>query len=233
MDEYGTHHNETLFGNFPIREVPNGLEQPSFQRDAILAARVLHVFMRHADRVAVANLSTSINVLHTALKTDGSTLIRTPTYHVLDMLKQHMSARSIRIKNEAGYFEFGGESKTQSAPDPDLYTSGDAGTADANLAEHGEGKALPNVDVVASGTPGEQKVFVSIINPNVDSTVDFRLAVQGTTCYSIGAGSASVLKAAGPLEENDSERSRTGSGHQPSPCRNDRTDGLSAALRCH
>ena len=65
---------------------------------------------------------------------------------------------------------------------------------------------MPNVDVVASGTPGEQKVFVSIINPNVDSTVDFRLAVQGTTGYSIGAGSASALKAAGPLEENDSEQ---------------------------
>ena len=206
VDEYGTHHNETLFGNFPIREVPNGLEQPSFQRDAILAARVLHVFMRHADRVAVANLSTSINVLHTALKTDGSTLIRTPTYHALDMLKEHMSARSIRIKNEAGYFEFGEDSSTHSAPDPDLYTSGDAGTADADDAGNGVRTVLPNLDVVASATPGGHKVLISIINPNVDSTVDFRLAVQGTSCYSIGAGSASVLKAAGPLEENDSEQ---------------------------
>ena len=205
IDEYGTHHHETLFGNFPIREVPNGLEQPSFMRDAILVARVLHVFMRHADRVTMANLSTSFNVLHAALRTEGSTLIRTPTYHVLDMLKQHMSARSIRIKNEAGYFEFGGESKTQSAPDPDLYTSGDAGTADADVAEPGEGKVLPNVDVVASATPGGKSVFVSIVNPNVDSAVDFRLAVQGTTDYRVSSDSTSVLKAAGPLEQNGSE----------------------------
>ena len=55
-------------------------------------------------------------------------------------------------------------------------------------------------------TPGGQKVLVSIINPNVDSTVDFRLAIQGTSCYSIGADSPSVLKAAGPLEQNDSEQ---------------------------
>ena len=36
---------------FRSARCPTGLEQPSFMRDAILAARVLHVFMRHADRV--------------------------------------------------------------------------------------------------------------------------------------------------------------------------------------
>ncbi len=201
VDEYGTHHNETLFGNFPIREVPNRLEQPSFMRDAILAARVLHVFMRHADRVTMANLSSSFNVLHTALKTDGSTLIRTPTYHVLDMLKEHMSARSIRVKNEAGSFEFGAESGAHSAPDPDLYTSGDADTsADGPNAS----KVLPNVDVIASANADGSKIFVSIVNPNVDSAADFRLEVQDATGYSVSEGSASVLTAAGPLEQNDS-----------------------------
>ena len=201
VDEYGTHHNETLFGNFPIREVPNGLEQPSFMRDAILAARVLHVFMRQGDRVTMANLSTSFNVLHTVLKTEGSTLIRTPTYHALDMLKEHMSARSIRIKNEAGSFEFGAESRAQSAPDPDLYTSGSAG--DSPAAEREGRQVLPNVDVVASATAGGQKIFVSIVNPSVDSAADFRLAVQDTTGYSVADGAASVLTAAGPLEQND------------------------------
>lgn len=204
VDEYGTHHNETLFGNFPIREVPNGLEQPSFMRDAILAARVLHVFMRHADRVTMANLSTSFNVLHTVLKTEGSTLIRTPTYHALDMLKEHMSARSIRIKNEAGSFEFGAQSKVQAAPDPDLYTSGGVGAPDATATGTGERQALPILDVVASANADGQKVFVSIVNPNIDSPVAFRLAVRGASGYRISPGSASVLTAAGPLDQNDS-----------------------------
>ena len=142
-----------------------------------------------------------------------------------------MSARSIRIKNEAGYFEFGEDSSTHSAPDPDLYTSGDAGTADANAAERGEGKALPNVDVVASGTPGGQKVLVSIINPNVDSTVDFRLAVQARPATALAP--TPRLSSRRPARwSKTTPRLRTGSGHQPSPCGRGRTDGVSVALRC-
>lgn len=178
VDEYGTHHFETTF-DFPVRELPNGLEQPSFLRDALLAARVLHVFMRRADRVPMANLSTSINVLHTALKTDGPLLIRTPTYHVLDMLKGHMNADAIRVDSDAGVFEFTQDGKT---------------------------KSLPNLDVVASATPDGRQIVVSIVNPRLDRAAGIRLRVRGNADYKPESAAAAVLTGSDPLAENDFEQ---------------------------
>ena len=178
VDEYGAHHHETIFG-FPIRELPNGMEQPSFLRDAILAARVLHVFMRRADRVSAANLSSSINVLHTALKTDGPLLIRTPTFHVLDMLKEHMNADAVRVHGDLGVFE---------------------------VAQDGDAHTLPNLDVVASATSDGQLIFVSIVNLRLDRTEDIRLRVRGDDDYKIGSATATVLTGPDPLNVNDPEK---------------------------
>ena len=178
VDEYGAHHHETSFG-FPIRELPNGMEQPSFLRDAILAARVLHVFMRRAARVSAANLSTSINVLHTALKTDGPLLIRTPTFHVLDMLKEHMNADAVRVHGDLGVFE---------------------------VAQDGDARTLPNLDVVASATSDGQRIFVSIVNLRLDRTEDIRLRVRGDDDCKIGSATATVLTGPDPLDVNDSEK---------------------------
>ncbi len=200
VDEYGTHHHEVAFG-FPIRELPNRMEQPSFLRDAILVARVLHVFMRHADLVWMANLSTSINVLHTALKTAGPHLIRTPTYYVLDMLKEHANANSIRVISDAGTFKFGKGNEAHSLADPDLYSSGSPADADP---DNGSQNALPNLDVVASATPDRRQIVVSIVNPRLDRAAETRLRLPGNAGYK--PISATTLGGADPLHQNDFEQ---------------------------
>lgn len=198
VDEYGAHHHETTFG-FPIRELPNGMEQPSFLRDAILAARVLHVFMRQADRVSAANLSISINVLHAALKTDGSLLIRTPTFHVLDMLKEHMNADAVRVHGDLGVFEVAQEHKSDTLPKL-------GGFGVSEVAQDGDAHTLPNLDIVASATSDGQGVFVSIVNLRLDRTENIRLRVRGDDDYKIGSATATVLTGSDPLDVNDSEK---------------------------
>src|SRR5262249_49674779 len=49
---------------------PSFLYQQSTLRDALVAALNLHVFQRHADRVRMANLAQTINVLQAVILTD-------------------------------------------------------------------------------------------------------------------------------------------------------------------
>ena len=65
------------------------LEQPCTLRDGLLAALCLHSMIGGCERVRSANLAQAVNVLHTPLRTVGGALIRTPTFHVLQLLRCH------------------------------------------------------------------------------------------------------------------------------------------------
>jgi alpha-N-arabinofuranosidase len=55
------------------------------------------VFHRHADRLTIANLAQTVNVLQSVLLTSGKSLILTPTYHVFAMNKRHHDAESLAV----------------------------------------------------------------------------------------------------------------------------------------
>jgi alpha-N-arabinofuranosidase len=61
--------------------------------DAISAAEHLHVFMEHADRVLMAGLAQSTNVIHSLFLTNsssgGTDLVKTPAFHVFKMFVPH------------------------------------------------------------------------------------------------------------------------------------------------
>ena len=81
---------------------PGFLYQQNTMRDAVTAAVYLNIFNCHSDRVRMANIAQAVNVLQAILLTDGETLIKTPTYHVFDLFKEHQGAELIysHLENE-------------------------------------------------------------------------------------------------------------------------------------
>lgn len=83
VDEWGTWYDVEPGTN------PGFLYQQNTMRDAIVAGLTLNIFNKHADRVMMANIAQLVNVLQAVLLTDGEKMIKTPTYHVLKMYKEH------------------------------------------------------------------------------------------------------------------------------------------------
>ena len=61
-------------------------------RDAIVASVTLDIFNKHSERVVMANLAQTVNVLQAVVLTDGEKMVLTPTYHVFDLFKGHHDA---------------------------------------------------------------------------------------------------------------------------------------------
>ena len=70
-------------------------------RSALCAALMLHIFHKYADRIRIANLAQTINVLQAILLTEGGKMIKTPTYHVFDLLQGHQDADFVPVTWEA------------------------------------------------------------------------------------------------------------------------------------
>jgi alpha-N-arabinofuranosidase len=77
---------------------PRFLYQQNSLRDALIAGSTLNIFNNHADRVKMAQLAQTINVLQALILTEGPKMILTPTYHVFDMYKVHHDAKLLPIK---------------------------------------------------------------------------------------------------------------------------------------
>src|SRR5699024_9417747 len=71
--------------------------QQNTVRDALVASLHFDGFHRHADRLIMANIAQTVNVLQAMILTDPETgaLVLTPTYHVLAMNAGHQDARAL------------------------------------------------------------------------------------------------------------------------------------------
>jgi alpha-N-arabinofuranosidase len=83
VDEWGIWHRVEEGTN------PGFLYQQNTIRDALIAALSLNIFNKHSDRVRMANIAQTINVLQSVALTDGEEMLLTPTYHVFKMFKDH------------------------------------------------------------------------------------------------------------------------------------------------
>ena len=86
VDEWGTWYTCEPGTN------PGFLYQQNTMRDALVAGINLNIFNKHCDRVKMANLAQIVNVLQAVILTDGERMIKTPTYHVFDLYKEHQDA---------------------------------------------------------------------------------------------------------------------------------------------
>jgi len=76
---------------------PGFLYQQNSLRDALIAGTTLNIFNNHSDRVRMANLAQTINVLQSIILTKGDKILLTPTYFVFDLYKVHMDAKKLDI----------------------------------------------------------------------------------------------------------------------------------------
>ena len=95
VDEWGTW--------FRVEEGtnPGFLYQQNTMRDAMVAAVTLDIFNRNCDRVHMANIAQTANVLQAIILTKDEETVLTPTYHVFDLYKGHMDARELDCRVEA------------------------------------------------------------------------------------------------------------------------------------
>jgi alpha-N-arabinofuranosidase len=87
MDEWGTWYDVEPGTN------PGFLYQQNTLRDALVAGLTLNILQAHADRVHMANIAQTINVLQAMVLTEGAKMLCTPTYHVFEMYKVHQGAK--------------------------------------------------------------------------------------------------------------------------------------------
>ncbi|HLS95632.1 MAG TPA: alpha-L-arabinofuranosidase C-terminal domain-containing protein [Sphingobacterium sp.] len=88
---------------------PGFLYQQNTMRDAMIAGMTLNIFNNHADRVKMANLAQTINVLQAVILTKGEKMITTPTYHVMEMYKVHQDAELIPLAIDSKSFVWNDE----------------------------------------------------------------------------------------------------------------------------
>lgn len=70
---------------------PGFLYQQNTMRDALVASVHFDIFGKYADRLFMANIAQTVNVLQAMILTDPDTgaLVLTPTYHVFEMNTAH------------------------------------------------------------------------------------------------------------------------------------------------
>lgn len=76
---------------------PGFLYQQNSLRDALIAGTTLNIFNNHADRVKMANLAQTVNVLQALVLTQKEKMILTPTYYVFDLFKVHQDAKLLSV----------------------------------------------------------------------------------------------------------------------------------------
>jgi alpha-N-arabinofuranosidase len=89
---------------------PGFLYQQNSLRDALIAATTLNIFNNHCDRVKMAELAQTVNVLQALILTEKTKMLLTPTYHVFDMYQVHQDAKYLAIKLNTPDYEVDGKS---------------------------------------------------------------------------------------------------------------------------
>jgi alpha-N-arabinofuranosidase len=88
---------------------PGFLYQQNSLRDALLAGTTLNIFNNHCERVKMANLAQTVNVLQSLILTDKDKMLLTPTYHIFDLYKVHQDAKYLPVKLNSPDYEFEGK----------------------------------------------------------------------------------------------------------------------------
>jgi len=104
VDEWGGWYNVEPGTN------PGFLYQQNTMRDAMIAGVTLNIFNNHSERVRMANLAQTINVLQAVILTNDEKMILTPTYHVMEMYNVHQDATLLPVDLKTNSYQFEGKS---------------------------------------------------------------------------------------------------------------------------
>ena len=88
---------------------PGFLYQQNTIRDAMIAGVTLNIFNNHCERVRMANLAQTVNVLQAVILTKGAAIIKTPTFHVMEMYNVHQDATMLPLNLKTNEYVLGNE----------------------------------------------------------------------------------------------------------------------------
>ena len=94
VDEWGTWYTVEPGTN------PGFLYQQNTMRDALVACLNLNIYNKHSDRVKMAAIAQMVNVLQSVILTEGPQMVKTPTWHVFDLFKEHQDAQLVESRIE-------------------------------------------------------------------------------------------------------------------------------------
>jgi alpha-N-arabinofuranosidase len=103
VDEWGAWHQVEPGTN------PGFLYQQNTLRDSLVAGITLNVFNRHCDRVRMANIAQTVNVLQSMILTDKARMLLTPTFHVFEMYSVHQGATLLPSDLTCADYQFGSQ----------------------------------------------------------------------------------------------------------------------------
>ena len=89
---------------------PRFLYQQNTMRDAIVAATTLDIFNKYCDRVRMANIAQTVNVLQAMILTQNAQMLLTPSYHVFEMYTVHHDAAMVPVDVQSERYEHAGYS---------------------------------------------------------------------------------------------------------------------------
>src|SRR6185295_3562436 len=113
------------------------------------AALNLNIFIDHCERVRIANLAQTVNVLQAVILTEegAGRFVLTPTWHVFSLYAAHQGAKRLRIEHTA------------------------------KTVKH-EGREYPAVSATAS-LASAGTVHVTLCNTDAENAVEVELALAG------------------------------------------------------
>ena len=104
VDEWGTWYQGEPGTN------PGFLYQQNSLRDALVASTTLDIFNKHCERVTMANIAQTINVLQAMILTRDEQMVLTPSYHVFKMYRVHQDADLLPVDLECEHYSHGDDS---------------------------------------------------------------------------------------------------------------------------
>jgi len=175
VDEWGTW--------YPQATVETGLYQQNTLRDAILAAVVLNLFNNYSNKVVMANLAQTVNVLQSLCLTKGEKTILTPTYHVYDLYRPHMGGEALKVEVKSPIIR----------EPPPVPTSPRSPTRKL--------KPLTTLDASSSLRNNGKSLIITLVNQSLDEDIETDIRLIGDK--EVEKGELSVLDAQDVRDHND------------------------------
>lgn len=104
VDEWGTWYDVEPGTN------PGFLYQQNTLRDALVASITLDIFNKHCDRVIMANIAQTVNVLQAMILTKDEQIVLTPTYYVFKLYRVHHDATLLPLNLSSENYNYNDKS---------------------------------------------------------------------------------------------------------------------------
>jgi alpha-N-arabinofuranosidase len=130
---------------------PRFLYQQNSMRDALVAATTFDIFNQHCDRVRMANIAQTVNVLQAMILTQREKMLLTPSYHVFAMYAVHQDATMVPVDVRSEAYALGDYSVPALSASASMDTAGQLHITLSNANPH---KDIP-VSVFIRGMASE------------------------------------------------------------------------------